>query len=178
MQSPSSNILNDVDFAQEIARVKHALRGYIFSLLTDYAATEEVFQDTILVLWEKRGDFSPGTNFRAWALSVARFKILTRRRNAQREMKIAFSDALFDRLEAESEKQASLSEERLDALHLCIEQLTPADVELLRRKYFFQENITKFSRETNKNANTFHKALSRIRMRLKICIDKRTKQQP
>ena len=49
---------------------------YLRSLVLDPDEASEILQDTNLVLWEKRDQFEIGTNFRAWAFQIARYKLL------------------------------------------------------------------------------------------------------
>ena len=50
--------------------------AYIDSLLLNRSDAEDLFQETCLVLWQKFDEFGPGTNFLAWALRVADYKVM------------------------------------------------------------------------------------------------------
>ena len=43
---------------------------YLRSLVLNPDEASDILQDTNLVLWEKRGQFQMGTNFRAWAFQI------------------------------------------------------------------------------------------------------------
>src|SRR5436190_23371331 len=52
------------------------LRGFILGLLPDHNRAEDVFQDLFLTITRKAADYRPGSNFLAWARTIARLKVL------------------------------------------------------------------------------------------------------
>jgi RNA polymerase sigma-70 factor (ECF subfamily) len=61
------------DFASLITSSQQRLYAYIRSLLDNSASAWDVLQETNVVLWKKQAEFQMGTNFDAWAFTVARF---------------------------------------------------------------------------------------------------------
>src|SRR5262245_55170066 len=65
---------------EEVQRLflRHAgmLRGFILGLMPDRNRAEDVFQELFLTVTRKADDFESGTNFLAWARSIARLKVL------------------------------------------------------------------------------------------------------
>ncbi|MDR2980953.1 MAG: sigma-70 family RNA polymerase sigma factor [Puniceicoccales bacterium] len=175
MPEASPQCLNEVEFSREIDSIRHGLSAYVLTLFPNQALADEILQDTMLFLWERRADFQPGTNFRAWAFSAARFKVLAKRRDLQREKKVCFSEELTEKIAGESDAFGEHADRRFDALKVCLELLPEGDLALLRLKYFQKKNLTALSSDIQKAANTIHKTLSRIRFRLKHCITKRLK---
>src|SRR5438874_10104885 len=53
-----------------------ALRGFLLSIVSDFSLVDDVVQEAFLVVTAKAGDFERGTNFRAWAWTIARYKAL------------------------------------------------------------------------------------------------------
>src|SRR5215210_1323902 len=53
-----------------------ALRGFVLSLISDFSLVDDVVQETFLVVTAKAASFQRGTNFRAWAWTIARYKVL------------------------------------------------------------------------------------------------------
>ncbi|PWG73383.1 RNA polymerase subunit sigma-24, partial [Enterococcus hirae] len=53
-----------------------ALRLYVASLLPGESSTPDVAQQANATIWKKRDDFEIGTNFKAWAFSIARYEVL------------------------------------------------------------------------------------------------------
>ena len=69
------------------------LRAFIRSLLPTWADVDEVMQETSLVAWRKFSRFERGTNFMAWAATIARFEALDHLRRRGREQ-LVFSTAV------------------------------------------------------------------------------------
>ena len=62
--------------------LSHQNRIYatILMLIPNNADAEDLFQETATVLWRKFGEFTEGTNFAAWAASIARYRVLNYRK--------------------------------------------------------------------------------------------------
>ena len=73
------------DFGRLFVRDEARIYGYIRSLVVHRADAEDLLQETASVLWQKFHEFQPGSNFLAWAMSIARFQVRHfRRKEAQR----------------------------------------------------------------------------------------------
>src|ERR1700722_19658244 len=55
---------------------REALWAFLMGLTKDPTRAEDLFQNTYLVLCEKAAQFTPGTNFLAWARQIARYEYL------------------------------------------------------------------------------------------------------
>ncbi|WP_414660671.1 sigma-70 family RNA polymerase sigma factor [Horticoccus sp. 23ND18S-11] len=84
-------------FTRLLLQHQKRIAGLIFSLVPRGADADDAMQETCAVLWRKFGEFEPGTDFRAWALRIARFQMLNHYRRRQRA-------------------QARLSDETIEAL--------------------------------------------------------------
>lgn len=66
----------------------------------------DILQEVNIVLWEKRKSFKPGSNFGAWACTVARYKVLEHRRaEARRNGFLVFNDELSRALGADIQER-------------------------------------------------------------------------
>src|SRR5260370_41320408 len=70
--SPEQTALVQSLFVQHLP----ALRGFVLSLVSDFSLVDDIVQETFLVITAKAGTFQRGTNFRAWAWTIARYKVL------------------------------------------------------------------------------------------------------
>ena len=77
---------DSAEFVQLLTENQRNLHRFIHSLLLNKEDVEEVLQETNLVLWRVSDQFEIGTNFRAWASTVAlnqvRAFIKKRKRNS------------------------------------------------------------------------------------------------
>lgn len=157
----------------QIEELRPALKGYVLSLLPDRDACEDVVQETCLFLWDRRGEFEPGSNFRAWAFKAAWFKVLTHRREMQRRKLVSFSEDVLERISRASEQFAESADQRLAALSQCVASLPLESQQLLRLRYLDRVSLTAHAKELGVKPNQIQKSLSRIRIALRQCIENR-----
>ena len=85
MATSDPNPRNEGEFVRLYTASSRRIYTYILTLLPNRTDAEDVFQDVSALLWEKFHEFTPGTQFGAWACRIAYFKALKHRsRNAVR----------------------------------------------------------------------------------------------
>jgi RNA polymerase sigma-70 factor, ECF subfamily len=146
------------------------IRSFVFTLLPNWSDVEDVIQRTRIILWQKFPSFEVGTNFRAWALQIARHEVSNFRRSKQRDQ-LCFDDELVESL---AEMRGSLIQEleqRRSALQSCIEKLRASDRQIIRHCYGPSATTTKDAAvRLRRPVNTLYKALNRIRRTLAECV--------
>lgn len=162
----------DEGMESAIAGVLPRLRDYVAGFLPGGTEPEELAQETAVFLWEHRADFQPGTNFRAWAMRVAWFKIMARRRDLARQGKVVFSEGMMEKLAARAEESEPGDEDRLLGLRHCVSRLGPRERRLLEWKYLRGASLTELAALTGQSADALHKSISRLRLALRRCIEK------
>src|SRR5260370_38767235 len=70
--SPEQTALVQSLFVQHLP----ALRGFVLSLVSDFSLVDDIVQETFLVITAKAATFQRSTNFRSWAWTIARYKVL------------------------------------------------------------------------------------------------------
>ena len=158
------------EFVALFATHDRGIYKHILTLLVDATATQEVFQETSVVLWQKFDEFRPGSSFLAWACRVAYFEVLKYRQNRRRD-RLRFDDGLLRTLADERSAGEGVLQARRAALPECMEKLPPNDRELVEERYGSDETILEIARRTGRPANTLYKALERIRRTLMTCIE-------
>jgi RNA polymerase sigma-70 factor (ECF subfamily) len=155
--------------------LRHAavLRGFILGLLPDPNRAEDVFQELFLTLTRKAGEFRPGSNFLAWARSVARLKVLEQARSWAGGPRLLDPDALEALILAAEEVEDSWAERR-EALAGCVEELAPRAREILRLRYSEGHLAPpQIAARLSWSVNAVHVALSRARKFLQECTRRR-----
>ena len=71
-------------FLRCLAGHERWLAAYVYSLVASAADADDILQECKITLWKRFGTFTPGTNFRAWARTIALHQILNYRRSEQR----------------------------------------------------------------------------------------------
>lgn len=169
--------------AEQIAEFGHLfthcesdIQSLVFTLLPHWPDAEDVVQRTRIVLWQKFSQFQPGSNFKAWALQIARFEVSNFRRT-QRNDRLCFDDGLVDSL---AEVRSSLADEldrRRSVLDQCLGKLRASDRQIIRHCYGPNATTTKDAADRlRRPVNTLYKALNRIRRALLECVQQITTQ--
>jgi RNA polymerase sigma-70 factor (ECF subfamily) len=158
------------EFVGLIARHQAALHAYIISLMPGVDGVDDVLQETNLVLWEKRRDFRRGSNFRAWACQIARFKVMSHRRKLAQVQRPSFDEDLAEMLAAEWEAEPEELDPRMEALRKCLGRLQDKERKLIEHRYFSDEPLETFARRHQLSVEGLRVTLFRIRAALKKCI--------
>src|SRR4051794_20532939 len=96
---PDSEPLNRDKSHEEFVRLLNSshrqLLGYLLSILGNRHDAEDVLQRTSITLWRKFETFERGSNFAAWASTVAFYEARNFQRMGARS-RMVFSDALLE----------------------------------------------------------------------------------
>ncbi|MGC4017004.1 MAG: sigma-70 family RNA polymerase sigma factor [Luteolibacter sp.] len=165
--------LDEVGFTRALEAMRPALRGYVLSIFPHPHLCEDIVQETMLFAWERRGEFKPGSNLKAWVFKAAYFKTLAQRRDAQRDKLVTFSEDVLQKIAGAAEERLSETDRRLTALQSCLSALKPQDFALLKLKYLDRGSLSAQAREKSVSPNRLQKALSRLRLALRHCIEEK-----
>jgi RNA polymerase sigma-70 factor (ECF subfamily) len=159
------------EFVRLFTANERRVYAYILSLVPNWADADEILQETNVRLWREKSKYTPGTNFGAWACTVARFEVLSYRKHAERT-RVQFTDRFLEVVAREMEEDDDMAA-RHQALAHCVEKLPPTNAEMLRAFYapkaIGREVATRFGR----TVDAFYKTMSRIRRVLHDCIQHR-----
>ena len=160
--------------ADELALLfgRHArqIYAYILTLIPHWADAEDVFQETSTILWEKFDEFTPGTNFRAWACQVAYYRAIWFRQR-QKKVAVPFGEEFFRLVAEETLSQESLLEDRHVALGGCMQKLPSFDRNLVERCYAVGVTIKQVALDLGRTPDATYKALKRIHHELFDCVE-------
>ena len=150
------------------------LRAFIVSLLPGLPGVDDVIQEANSVLWTRRGDFEIGTNFRAWALRIARFQAMAHLKTLKRQRWITLDESAAEAVAAELESHLdpSFEDARAQALRECLGKLKESDRDLLLRRYWKKQRLQDFAVLTGRSLTGLKVTLFRLRAGLKRCIER------
>ncbi|KAA5537548.1 sigma-70 family RNA polymerase sigma factor [Roseiconus nitratireducens] len=161
------------EFVALLTASQGAIALTIRALMPGERQVEEVVQQTNAKLWQKRGDFQRGTNFRAWASAIARYEVLNFRKQQARDARLTFSDELTRCIADEvPQMQDDLSDQQL-ALRKCLGELKTESRDLLLSRYRGDESISQLSARLGRSVGGLRVTLSRLRTALLRCIQRR-----
>ncbi|QOV88357.1 sigma-70 family RNA polymerase sigma factor [Humisphaera borealis] len=161
---------------QEFVLLLNAAHGlllrYLMSLVANRHDAEDVLQRASLVMWRRFGTFEPGTDFDAWATTVAFYEA----RNFQRLTgcsRVEFDDELMQTLAAERLEHVRHWPLRIDALERCVQKLDAASRALVSAIYTDGASAVEVAREQGCAPKTIYNKLTLIRRVLAECVQRR-----
>ena len=160
------------EFMRLYAESSRAVYWVIRSLVSRPEDVDDLFQDTSAVLWQKFGEFTPGTNFTAWATQVARIEVRRYYRRQAREQKLFQNEALVEKLLARTGLGHDPTGRRGDYLLACLGELPFPDRKLIGRRYEPGMNSKKLAEEIHYSEAYVSKSLARIHRLLFECIER------
>ena len=134
------------EFVQLFTRYQRRIFLFILGQVPNPTDAEEVLQETNIVMLRKCDQFQLGTNFLAWACSVARYEILKYRDRHKRD-RLTFAK--------------------------CIGALTDSDRRLIQLRYSTGSNGQNVAEAVGRPANSVYQSLSRIRRVLLECVNRK-----
>jgi RNA polymerase sigma-70 factor (ECF subfamily) len=150
--------------------------AYVLALVPNRADAEDLVQDVSRVLWQKFDEFTGEGDFAAWAISIARYRVLDFRRK-QRFRRAAFSDRTLDAIAEQMGQISRHSNNRLDAMLSCMTRLRDPDRELLRLRYHLGASTREVADQVGRSVDSVYKSLNRIHNQLLLCIREETSKE-
>ena len=164
------------EFERLLEANRPRLHAFLLSLTGSGAAADDLAQETCLVLWEKREQFDPSGNFRAWAFRIAFLQAQNHRRRVTRQQSRELpGDELFERIaDTASERHVcgELEERRQNALVNCLKKLNEAHRDLVLSRYQDGTSLEQLSLAADLNRNAMAQKLFRIKTSLARCVRK------
>ena len=158
-------------FVRLLTQHERRVYAYILALVGDWNDADEIQQETSVRLWEQFDHYEPGTDFGAWACTIAHYQILTHRKQRQRAAG-RFSDRLLETLAAEAEPVLAEADARHRALAGCIDQLSASARHTVQLAYQGGRSASDVAAALGQKVDAFYKALQRARRTLHDCIER------
>jgi RNA polymerase sigma-70 factor (ECF subfamily) len=168
-ENPRIDLEREERFLQLFLAHERRIFAFLLALVPVWSDAEDLLQETSVVMWRKLDEFEPGTDFAAWALSIARYQVLNYRKKQRRD-RVLFSDQALEML---AEQMATLSrgaDARRDALENCLKKLNPRDRELVQLRYQPGATTQKVAEHVGRSIQAVYKSLNRIHGQLLSCI--------
>ena len=162
------------EFLALLMRQQRRIYGFIASLVINAADADDIMQDTVSLMWDKFDGFEPGTNFTAWGIQIARYKILKHRRTKARDI-CQFTDEAFLQIMERAPLVVNGMADRVTALQSCLDKLPESERSIIEMRY--EQDITPkdIASRIDKAVSTVYKALARTHYALQKCVQKTIK---
>src|SRR3954469_6632067 len=155
-----------------MTRHQRQIFSYIYVLVPNRSDADDLLQETCLVICEKFHEFTPGTDFVAWACQIAYWRVRYSRQKFARS-KIVFDQDIVDVVAQTADTMTGELDERHEALGRCLQRLHPRDRELLIARYEPGGTVNEAARRSGRTVKTAYKALARLRKLLLDCVSTR-----
>ena len=156
-------------FLALLGKYQTRIHAYILYQVPDKNDAEDILQNTIVVMLDKFSDFEEGSNFLAWGLKIARYKILAFREKNYRS-KVIFDDAILDIFEKEAEIQEKVFKDESEKLPGCIGKLPDKYKSYLRFRYEKGMSYREIGENMSISSQAVNKTMNRIHVILMNCV--------
>jgi RNA polymerase sigma-70 factor, ECF subfamily len=160
------------EFVRLLTQHDRGIMLFILSLVPNWTDAEEIQQETNVKLWLEFGKFRAGSDFGAWARTVAWYEVLTFRERNRRQWLLTSTEFL-ESVAADAAATTDSAGPRQEALAECVEQLGAFGRELLRLHYTMGLKVKVIAEKLRSTSDAVYKALQRVRVELRQCIDHR-----
>ena len=168
---------NQRQFVRLLTDAQRPLYGFIYALVPVASDAEDILQETNIGLWEQSKRFRPGSNFIAWARTVAYYKILDHRK-LRRKVPRSFDEPLIEKLLVAVTENPDRSERTVAALAVCHDHLRPRYKQMLADRYASPPvSVRELALKHGTTVGVISQTLYRIRKRLLACIQHRLAQE-
>lgn len=159
-----------------LTKHQRELYSYIFALVSHVTDSDDILQETNLVLWNKRKEYKIGTNFMAWARRVAYFKVQNFRR-AKGRSRVYFNETLMSKISELLVDRTEVHSTYPILMMNCLERLSASSLQLLKLRYGGDCSIQDVAKQTGRSAGSLYNSLSNIRLKLWECIQYALKEE-
>ena len=140
--------------------------AYILLMVANHADAEDLLQETMAIMWEKFDDYEAGTDFAAWGVTIARYRIY----NFRKKRKPYLTDDVMEALRSEADKVVHNIDERFGILRRCISKLSKREKRLLKMRYELDLAFEKIASRLDLSTSGVYRAISRIHVKLIECL--------
>lgn len=153
--------------------VRHILplKGFVLSLVPQRHLADDIVQETFLTACEKAASYEPGTNFRAWIFTIARFKVLAHIKRESGRGQLLSAEATTLLLNESLEAEAPDLSEQVAALDGCVRKLARTARQAVELRYAENLGPTEIAGRMGWTVNALNVALSRARIFLRRCVE-------
>lgn len=174
MQSPQPS---EESYDTLVTAFQQRLYFFIRSMVYNKDDARDILQDVNIVLLKKRTYYVPGTNFKSWAFTIARFECLNYLKKYKKSVTVELNEELTASLSQQAEEICETMPESIAALNECLNEVPSSALTLLRSRYHSKATLEETATEQNTSVGALKQKLFRLRSRLKKCIELRLSSQ-
>lgn len=155
-----------------LMRHERQVFAYIYTLLPNRHDAEDILQETCLTIYDKFAEFTPGTDFVAWAMRIAWWKVRAAKQKFARS-KVVFNDEVLEAVAHTTEEIRGESDRARNALAECLQKLNERDRRMVLTRYERGSGVERAAMVSGRSLQAAYKALMRIKQVLHDCVTDR-----
>lgn len=167
----SKKHINGREFVTLITANQRKIYAYILTLVPNLNDADDIMQETTALMWERKADFTPGTDFVAWGARIAYFKVLDYRKKTNKNRHMIVSKEQFKKIEEGALEQSKHTGMMINKLEECVKKLPKPDRQLIYLRYSLELSVREISKRFNKSIRSLYLGISRIQGLLLKCIE-------
>jgi RNA polymerase sigma-70 factor (ECF subfamily) len=152
------------------------IRAFIGSIVRGSHDGDDLFQEVALTLWKEFPRYDRSRSFGAWARGIAAVKLMQRWEQLRRLPAVLSPQAIEAVRQAFDRSDTRISD-RSAALESCLDQLPEKSRKLLAMRYERSLKVDEIAREVQATVDAVYQTLSRLRVRLQDCVNRRLSAQ-
>jgi len=149
------------------------LMTYLRAVLRDRFVADDLFQEIMLVVWQRLDEYDRSRPFGPWVRGIAANLVMAHFRKARNDVMILEAETLeylSQQLQHISERPGDTWDEKIEALSRCIQALPDHHREAINLRYFEHSAIPQIAEISRTSVETIKKRLQRARSQLLDCL--------
>ncbi len=164
------------EFLQLLMAHQRQVYAFLRGMVPNRHDADDLFQETILLMWSRFDQFESGTNFAAWGIAMAKYTVLgARKKHARRNRQ--FSEGVQVLLQQQADLVFAQFDQRIQALQTCVHKLNERDAELIRLRYEEETAVKTIADQYGRSLQSVYKRIARIHAMLLRCVRQTLQQE-
>jgi len=150
--------------------------SYIYLLIPCRADAEDLFQETLSIMWTKFDHFEEGKDFGSWGIGIAHHVIQNYRRK-KGHGPLYLGEEIEGLLEEEAHQSIKAIDFRIEALRQCLTELNPLDRRIIHWRYEDEISVKSIAEKMCTTIKVIYVKLARAHDILLRCIRRTLAEQ-
>jgi RNA polymerase sigma-70 factor len=149
------------------------LMTYLRAVVRDRSVADDLFQETMLIAWQKLDEYDRSRPFGPWLRGIAAKLVMAHFRKAKSDTMVCEEETLeylSHQLQHICERPGDTWDEKIAALTHCIEALSDHHRQAIQLRYFEQTPASQIAAISETSVETVKKRLQRARAELFECL--------
>lgn len=156
----------------ELIKAQKPLFVYIFSMVGDTDAVDDILQDVNLKIMRQLEKYDHTRPFLTWAHSIARYEVMNYRTRCKRERLVLVDNTFFENVASAADAALASNDDDLRFLEICLKKL-PRRMRRVAESFYYESIPAKqLAIDESCTANAISMLLFKVRRLLAECIRK------